>query len=191
MPLQSIKFVPSAPDINKAPVLQILDQLLLPHQEQYLTLSSAQDAHSAIKSMRVRGAPAIAIVAALSLAVEISTLLLEQKLSDHGEEVSLFIKEKLKYLVSSRPTAVNLADAAEKLGSIVNGAVERADQERKERSQGAYVVEVYSKAAEKMLIDDVRDNMNIGDAGAQWLLENTEVGRKGHGLKVLTHCNTG
>lgn len=191
MPLQAIKFVPSKPEINEAPALQILDQLLIPYQESYITLSSAQDAHIAIKSMRVRGAPAIAIVAALSLSVEIFILLIQHKLSDDGEEVGLFIKEKLRYLVSSRPTAVNLADAAEKLGSLVDHAVERADQERQERSQTAYVVEAYSRAAEQMLIDDVKDNMNIGEAGAKWILDNTEAGKKGKGVKVLTHCNTG
>ena len=57
--------------------------------------------------IQVRGAPAIAIVGCLSLAVE-----LEQKKFDSLVDLSAFVVDRLNYLVSSRPTAVNLADAA-------------------------------------------------------------------------------
>jgi methylthioribose-1-phosphate isomerase len=51
--------------------LKILDQLKLPHVEVYDNVESSKDAWHAIQEMRVRGAPAIAIVAALALAVEL------------------------------------------------------------------------------------------------------------------------
>ena len=57
--------------------------------------------------MQVRGAPAIAIVGCLSLAVE-----LEQKKFEAVADLEAFVVERLNYLVSSRPTAVNMADAA-------------------------------------------------------------------------------
>ncbi|KAG9713375.1 hypothetical protein KCU73_g16539, partial [Aureobasidium melanogenum] len=102
--------------------LDILDQLQLPHTEVYDEVKSAQDAWHAIKEMRTRGAPAIAIVAALGLAVELELIAGKNELSKIAEEVEIFIKEKLEYLVTSRPTAVNLADAARKLQKIVQSA---------------------------------------------------------------------
>ncbi|KAG9979004.1 hypothetical protein KCU72_g22946, partial [Aureobasidium melanogenum] len=107
--------------------LDILDQLQLPHTEVYDEVKSAQDAWHAIKEMRTRGAPAIAIVAALGLAVELELIAEKNELSNIAEEVELFIKEKLEYLVTSRPTAVNLADAARKLQKIVQSAARAQD----------------------------------------------------------------
>lgn len=51
--------------------LDVLDQLRLPHEHHYDAVSTCEEAFDCIKSMRVRGAPAIAIVAALALAVEL------------------------------------------------------------------------------------------------------------------------
>ncbi|KAL2359250.1 S-methyl-5-thioribose-1-phosphate isomerase, partial [Blastomyces dermatitidis] len=78
--------------------LSILNQLLLPHQTTYDPLHSACDAWHAIHEMRVRGAPAIAIVAALSLAVELDALAANNQLSPEPKEVEVFIREKLEYL---------------------------------------------------------------------------------------------
>lgn len=55
----------------------------------------------------MRGAPAIAIVGCLSLAIE-----LKKESFSNTEEISMFIEEKLNYLVTSRPTAVNMSKAA-------------------------------------------------------------------------------
>ncbi|KAH7072993.1 Methylthioribose-1-phosphate isomerase [Paraphoma chrysanthemicola] len=160
--------------------LEILDQLKLPHAEEYDHIYSSTDAWHAIKDMRTRGAPAIAIVAALALAVELTNL----KLSPVAEEVKIFISEKLDYLVTSRPTAVNLADAAGKLTSITEDAA------AKEGASGDSVREAYVLAAEKMLVDDVSDNENIGKHGAEWVVKNSAAGKKGP-VSMLTHCNTG
>jgi methylthioribose-1-phosphate isomerase len=160
--------------------LEILDQLKLPHAEEYDHIYSSTDAWHAIKEMRTRGAPAIAIVAALSLAVELSNM----KLSSVAEEVQIFITEKLDYLVTSRPTAVNLADAAGKLRSITEQAA------AKEGATGESLREAYVQAAEQMLIDDVSDNENIGKHGAEWIVKNSEAGKNGP-VSMLTHCNTG
>lgn len=157
--------------------LSILNQLKLPHQVEYDDIHSAEDGWHAIKSMRTRGAPAIAIVAALSLAVE----LMKTKISAQPEESSAFIKEKLDYLVTSRPTAVNLADAATKLKRVVENAAAA------ERSDGNAVARAYCNAAAQMLIDDVSDNKGIGEHGAEWILKHTNSGK----VSALTHCNTG
>jgi methylthioribose-1-phosphate isomerase len=160
--------------------LEILDQLKLPHAEEYDNIYSSTDAWHAIKEMRTRGAPAIAIVAALSLAVELTNM----KLSSVAEEVQVFVTEKLDYLVTSRPTAVNLADAAGKLRNVTQQAAEQ------DGATGDSVREAYVQAAEQMLVDDVSDNENIGKHGAEWIMKNSEAGKKGP-VSMLTHCNTG
>ncbi|KAI4915431.1 S-methyl-5-thioribose-1-phosphate isomerase [Alternaria infectoria] len=160
--------------------LEILDQLKLPHAEEYDHIYSSTDAWHAIKEMRTRGAPAIAIVAALALAVELTNM----KLSSVAEEVEIFVTEKLDYLVTSRPTAVNLADAAGKLRKITKEAA------ASEGASGEAVRDAYVAAAEKMLVDDVSDNESIGKHGAEWIVKNTEAGKKGP-VSMMTHCNTG
>ncbi|KAF1838712.1 Methylthioribose-1-phosphate isomerase [Decorospora gaudefroyi] len=172
MVLQAIKYSPGQ--------LEILDQLKLPHAEEYDHIYSSTDAWHAIKEMRTRGAPAIAIVAALALAVELANM----KLSSIAEEVKVLITEKLDYLVTSRPTAVNLADAAGKLKSVTEEAA------AKEGASGDTVREAYVMAAEKMLVDDVSDNESIGKHGAEWIMKNTKAGKKGP-VSMMTHCNTG
>ena len=157
--------------------LQILNQLKLPHQEEYDGIKNAADGWHAIKDMRTRGAPAIAIVAALSLAVELRNT----DVSDKAEEVAVFIIEKLDYLVTSRPTAVNLADAARKLKKIVDSAA------KAQASTGKSVSKAYCDAAAQMLIDDVSDNQGIGKHGAEWITKQVGGGQ----VSVLTHCNTG
>ncbi|KAI9686638.1 MAG: S-methyl-5-thioribose-1-phosphate isomerase [Bathelium mastoideum] len=164
--------------------LWILDQLKLPHSEVYDEIKTAQDAWHAIKEMRTRGAPAIAIVAALALAVELEHLSKNGKLSQLADEVSVFVHEKLDYLITSRPTAVNLADAARKLKRTVQSAAQT------QGATGQDVEEVYVKAAEQMLVDDVADNEAIGRHGAEWILKNARAGSTDQ-VSILTHCNTG
>ncbi|KZF26696.1 putative translation initiation factor [Xylona heveae TC161] len=165
--------------------LQILDQLKLPYSEIYDPIESSQDAWHAIKEMRVRGAPAIAIVAALALAVELEIIVSHGKLSTVPEEVKVFVDEKLDYLVTSRPTAVNLADAAGKLKKVVEAAAKQSN------ATGKDVEQALVEAAEKMLVDDVSDNENIGKHGAAWILRNTDAGNATGKVSILTHCNTG
>ena len=194
--------------------------------------------------MQVRGAPAIAIVAALGVAVTLPTLNdseeEEREAGDEGgdvgkgneegkgreggggssaEEAEKNILQALDYLLTARPTAVNLADAAGKLGRVVRRAVATAasavdadaDASGEYRLSGARVAagnvvyEAYVAAAEKMLVDDLRDNENIGRFGADWIVRYAEAGKrggdgkgKGEGewkggerISVLTHCNTG
>ncbi|KAF8247452.1 putative translation initiation factor [Wilcoxina mikolae CBS 423.85] len=167
MALQAIQYTRST--------LNILNQLELPHSSIYVPIKDCEDAYDAIKRMVVRGAPAIAIVAALALAVELEN---SNSRALPVVKARAIISERLDYLVTSRPTAVNLSDAATKLKAVVADITEDGNQ----------VVERYIQAAEKMLVDDVADNKNIGDFGAQWILDNAGGEQK---VAVLTHCNTG
>jgi methylthioribose-1-phosphate isomerase len=167
MTLQAIKYTRGS--------LQVLDQLQLPFISVYEQVKNAADGHHVIQTMKVRGAPAIAIVAALSLAVELHT---KQNEFQSGSQVVAFIEEKLEYLKTSRPTAVNLFEAAGRLSHLV--------QSIKSQS-AAQVLNAYMEAAERMLESDINDNKNIGRRGCQFILEKA----KQQGIQVLTHCNTG
>ncbi|MBA0820366.1 hypothetical protein Gohar_021976, partial [Gossypium harknessii] len=123
--------------------------------------------------MVVRGAPAIAIAAALSLAVEVSNF---KDFNGTSEEAASFIELKLEYLVSSRPTALNLSDAAKKLIEITSNAASTTIMPES-------VFQAYIEAAEIMLDDDVASNKAIGSYGSRFLQDQR--------ISVLTHCNTG
>ncbi|XP_039132897.1 methylthioribose-1-phosphate isomerase [Dioscorea cayenensis subsp. rotundata] len=157
--------------------LRLLDQRRLPLETVYLDIRSATDGWNAIKDMVVRGAPAIAIAAALSLAVETFDL----GFSGTSTDAASFLTKKLEYLVSSRPTAVNLSDAATKLQKLVLKAAETTDEPKA-------VFEAYIDAAERMLTDDVNDNKAIGFHGARFLQSQL---KDSESLSILTHCNTG
>lgn len=164
--------------------LSIIDQLQLPYVEKYIPIRTAEEGWHAIKEMRVRGAPAIAIVAVLALASELQGLVKDKKLSDVAEEVQVFIVEKLHYLVSSRPTAVNLGDAARKLEAVVT---ERAGIDG---STGPDIATAFIQAAQRFLEKDLEDNKNIGQNGAQWIIAHA-VDSNNTKASILTHCNTG
>ncbi|KAK4882068.1 hypothetical protein RN001_005387 [Aquatica leii] len=169
MALQSIKYENNC--------LTILDQLLLPGESKYIVVQNVEDGWQVINKMQVRGAPAIAIVGCLSLAVEIHAKKFESK-----QALCEVIEKQLNYLISSRPTAVNMKLAANDLISLAkqltfDGSIGVTDMKAR-----------FITVIEKMLEDDIADNKAIGEFGAQSILskqpENTMV-------RILTHCNTG
>ncbi|KAL8702935.1 MAG: hypothetical protein Q9201_003889 [Fulgogasparrea decipioides] len=165
--------------------LEVLDQLQLPHQEIYIKIKNGEDAWHAIKSMQVRGAPAIAIVAALAVAVDATRHFGDLSKALSAKEAAQHIYSQLAYLVTSRPTAVNLADAATKLMTIAEKA------SKSPNATGDVVIEAYIQAAERMLEDDVQDNERIGEHGAAWIVKNKPQSPADAKISVITHCNTG
>ncbi|XP_051148753.1 methylthioribose-1-phosphate isomerase [Andrographis paniculata] len=158
--------------------LQLLDQRKLPFETLYLDIKDSQDAWVAIQDMVVRGAPAIAIAAALSLSVEVSKL---GDFSGTASDAAYFLSDKLDYLVSSRPTAVNLHDAATKLKEVVRKAAATV-------SDAQTIFQIYIEAAEIMLEEDVASNKAIGSYGANIIQQQQKDSKN---VSVLTHCNTG
>ncbi|KAM4746936.1 methylthioribose-1-phosphate isomerase [Rhinophrynus dorsalis] len=157
--------------------LQVLNQLLLPHKTEYDPVNTAQGGVEAIRTMKVRGAPAIAIVGVLSLAVELNTLPLK-----NVAELVEFVRDSLVHLVNARPTAVNMKRAADELNAFL---AQKAVQ------PGVTVQELTESViqwAESLLQKDIQDNRMIGNLGAQHILDNT---KSTDGVCVLTHCNTG
>nr|XP_033781460.1 methylthioribose-1-phosphate isomerase [Geotrypetes seraphini] len=156
--------------------LAVLNQLLLPHESRYEPVASVKEAWEVIRSMKVRGAPAIAIVGCLSLAVELESNEVKEK-----DQLVMFILESLEFLVTSRPTAVNMAKAAEQLSAFVHQEAVRAN------ATSESIRKSVIEWAEDLLRKDVEDNKKIGDCGAQHLLQKVP----GHPITILTHCNTG
>lgn len=168
MSLQSIKYHEGD--------LEILDQLLLPLESQYKKIVTVEDGWEAIHNMQVRGAPAIAIVGCLSVAVELYRSSFESK-----EALYQLIKSKFDYLVTSRPTAVNLAKEADKFCNYSNemlNDITIGPEEMRIR---------LIKSIESLLSKDISDNKAIGKYGAEAIMKE---GNNSH-ANILTHCNTG
>ena len=132
--------------------------------------------------MQIRGAPLIAIVAVLGLAVDLTshpdTLV---QIQDYSvAEIKDIIATKMDYLKTSRPTAVNLFNAMEELTSII---IDDDSLSTKEA-----LLEKLINHASYMLDRDVSDNKSIGSHGADDILKTRDGQEKVH---VVTICNTG
>ena len=148
--------------------LILIDQTLLPNEEKFLELDRAEDIWEAIKKLRVRGAPAIGIAAAFGLYV-CSRKSQATNVADFKKE---FVEIK-DYLATSRPTAVNLFWALERM------------MKRFEREEDKTVAEIkaaFLDESEKILAEDQAMGKAIGAYGLSLL--KPEMG-------LLTHCNAG
>ncbi|XP_022700196.1 methylthioribose-1-phosphate isomerase-like [Varroa jacobsoni] len=157
--------------------LGILDQLLLPEESRVLPIATTQDAWKAIQTMQVRGAPAIAIVGILSVAIELNRFA-----SMNKKEIHENISNWLDYLVTSRPTAVNMRNAAQQFKVLSSRLLE--DPAVDGQAHKVRIIE----AAEKMFEKDVQTNRHIGKHGAEFILRGLKPSDK---VTVLTVCNTG
>ena len=148
--------------------LVILDQTRLPGEAVFLRLSDPQEIHDAIYKLQVRGAPAIGVAAAIGIYAVCKRL----PDSDYASFAAEFSRVK-SYLVSARPTAVNLAWALERMERVVLENSGRTTAELKELLR--------DKALE-LRDEDIRVCRAIGENGLTLI-------RDGDG--VLTHCNAG
>ncbi len=148
--------------------LVIVDQTLIPNETRYLRLTKPEEIWEAIRSLRVRGAPAIGIAAAFGayLGVKGSTA------TDFESFYSEFQKVK-EYLASSRPTAVNLFWALDRMEKCLLRNRERTIPEIKEALRAE---------AEAIKEEDIRANRAIGEYALSLLKP---------GMGILTHCNAG
>ncbi|KAH6675264.1 methylthioribose-1-phosphate isomerase [Plectosphaerella plurivora] len=158
--------------------LEVLDQLRLPHEFHYDRVSTSEEGFDCIRSMRVRGAPAIAIVASLAHAVELHAGSCK---ASSSEDVIAYIHSRLDYLKDSRPTAVDLTNAINQLKAKTTSV---ADQ------SGEVIIQTYIEEAERILQKDLQTNLSIGDHGSDWLIKTANAASDNQ-ISVLTHCNTG
>jgi methylthioribose-1-phosphate isomerase len=153
-------------------IVSIIDQRYLPFDFRIEDISSALDMYNAIREMHVRGAPLIGAAGALGMYLAL--------VKYAGEIIpEAYVNEKAGYLISSRPTAINLSWA-------VNRVTEAVKEIRsKEKS-----VET-AKNICLQIIDEERSNcLNIGKHGVQ-LLESISREKSGKTVNILTHCNAG
>jgi methylthioribose-1-phosphate isomerase len=146
----------------------ILDQRLLPQQEVYQTCTDYREVAEAIRNMVIRGAPAIAVAAAMGIALG----MLKAELRSRAEMDAEF-QAICALMAGTRPTAVNLFWAVERMKSVYR-ALAHADIEE---VRAALVGE-----SRKIFSEDIAANKMMGCLG-QVLLPD--------GACVLTHCNAG
>lgn len=126
----------------------------------------------------MRGAPAIAIVGTLSVALELKEMMLSDNGPEDKDKLRDFIHYKFEHLKVARPTAVNLSQAGEKLKHLISDFSGTAKE--------AQVVLI--KEMENMLAEDIDTNRAIGRNGATHIIS---LLCKGDKATILTHCNTG
>jgi len=147
-------------------IVKIIDQTKLPHRFVIKDLKTVKDAVNAIKIMEVRGAPLIGGTAAYGMVLAIQ----ENKNPD-------FIKKSSKDLVESRPTAINLKWAVDRMMKKLSGI--NSDQ----------ILDIALKEAKEICDEDEKFCENIGINGLKIIEEIYNKTKKT--VNILTHCNAG
>ena len=150
-------------------VLKMIDQRVLPARFEYLSFDSARGVADGIRTMVVRGAPAIGVAAAYGVALEAQRLKGASKVEfDQGMNLGFEV------LAASRPTAVNLFWALKRM--------RRAWDECDEDFSSSQIADQLLSLAHHVYREDIEINKAMGKFGAQLLPD---------GARVLTHCNAG
>src|SRR4051812_4097833 len=151
--------------------VRMLDQRILPNEEKYLILRSYEEVADAIKKMIVRGAPAIGVSAAMGLALGGG-----QSVGTSVADLEFDFDFMCKVMAATRPTAVNLFWAIERMRGVI----------AKAKSENVRDVEdIKQRLTEEALLiynEDIEANRAIGLFGGKLIPD---------GATVLTHCNAG
>jgi len=148
-------------------IVVTIDQTKLPGEEIFIELEDCSQVASAIKEMKVRGAPLIGVAAAYGLA-----LTAYHFESEGRQELLREIETSATLLKKTRPTAVNLSWAVDRILMKVQNASGDEEVLRK----------IVIEEAEKIAEEDVEVNCRIGENGSKLIDD---------GDRVLTHCNAG
>lgn len=143
----------------------MIDQTVLPRQEQYVTCKDYREVAHAIKTMVIRGAPAIGVAAAMGVAIGVLRAA-PQNLDAQFEEIC-------DTLAKTRPTAVNLFWAIDRMKKVYAGL---------RGSSIAALRAALIQEAERVRLEDIAINRAIGRHGSALVPD---------GKTVLTHCNAG
>ncbi len=146
--------------------VKIIDQTQLPHKFKIKNLKTAKDAINAIKTMEVRGAPLIGATAAYGLVLGII---------ENNDQ--LFLKKIAQDLIKSRPTAINLRWAVDRMLKRLTGI------------NSSEVLKVAKMEAKKICDEDINFCKNIGLNGLK-IIEKI-YNKKKDTINILTHCNAG
>jgi methylthioribose-1-phosphate isomerase len=159
-------------DDSRPGIIQIIDQEKLPFFFEIKELGSLEDACNAIKEMAVRGAPAIGVTGAFGIYLAAREI-------PSGSNQKEFLKKAAKYLISSRPTAVNLSWAINK---VLNEIL-------KSSRQNDYQA-IALKEAREICENEISNCRKIGMNGLS-LIEEISKRKPGRPVRILTHCNAG
>ena len=146
----------------------ILDQTQLPNRQNWLTLRTAEEIYHAIKILAVRGAPAIGICAGYAMYV-----LARQRSAADYDAFRAGMERDGAYLISSRPTAVNLSWAVKRMLAVISARADRPVPE---------LVSMLGDEAVAIHNEDIEMCFRISEYGLSLV-------RPGDG--ILTHCNAG
>jgi methylthioribose-1-phosphate isomerase len=149
--------------------IEVIDQRQLPHEYVVVKLQTYQDADLAIRSMTVRGAPLIGATAAYGIFLAVRELITK------GLD-GRFLDEAFTVLRASRPTAVNLFWALDRMQKTLDEAED--------------FLEAAWNEAQKIVEEDIETCRMIGVHGLP-LIERISEKKKGETVHILTHCNAG
>ncbi len=147
----------------------MIDQRLLPTKEVYNRYRDYKGVAKAIKDMVVRGAPAIGVSAAMGMALGALKIKTKDKKIFKRE-----YKKIARHMAATRPTALNLFWAIERMGTLFNSSIDKLS-----------IPELKKRLIEEAKLihdEDIEINMRMGKAGGRLLRNNSTV---------LTHCNAG
>ena len=147
--------------------LEMIDQRILPTEFKYVSYTTANQVANGIRDMVVRGAPAIGCAAAYGVAL--AALNLQDTSND---KFSKGMKEAFKVLAQSRPTAINLFWAIDRMRNKMN------EFQGSSKEIASFLLD----EAHEIKREDIETNRKIGSNGAALLAD---------GARVLTHCNAG
>jgi methylthioribose-1-phosphate isomerase len=150
-------------------VLYLLDQRALPFEQTWQACTDAAEVAQAIRSMVVRGAPAIGISAAYGLAMAV-----RQRLAE-GDDWEMALEEDFEVLVHSRPTGAN-----------VFWALNRMRERLLRLKEGDDVAAIMAAEAVAIHDSDREANLTMAQFGVELIRKH-----QGNEQAVLTHCNTG
>ena len=149
-------------------IVRMIDQTRLPVEKVFIDCKTIDDVANAIKTMIIRGAPAIGVSAAMGV-----SLAAEMIQADNFEKFYTQLEDKCLNLAQSRPTAVNLAWAIERMKSVARESKSLSISELKKKLKQESI---------DICKEDIESNMAMGSFG-QTLIND--------GSTVLTHCNAG
>ena len=155
--------------LNEDGYIEVIDQRILPHKLEIVRLISYKDAVVAIKNMTVRGAPLIGATAAYGIYLAVREMIEKQL---NGE----FLEQAFDELRASRPTAVNLFWALDRMRESLDNSDD--------------FLKASLDQANCIVSDDIETCRMIGVHGLP-LLEEISKRKQGETVNVLTHCNAG
>ena len=147
-------------------IVKIIDQTKLPHQFVIKDLKKVDDVFNAIKTMEVRGAPLIGATAAYGLVLAI--------LENNDQS---FLSKSAENLINSRPTAINLKWAVDRMMNKLSGV------------NSEKILEIAKNEAKEICEEDISFCKNIGLNGLRIIEE--IYNKKKDTVNILTHCNAG